>query len=211
VSYRGDAMEGSRPGVKPRAITKLRWAAALTLACIFVLHAACASLASRWYYTARYASESRTLGERLDLCRRAHALYLWNHLLAAWAARQAYYAGDAVPAVEAARWSEIAFHLNPLSGDAAHVRAEVLARTSPAAAIALWEGAPVRAALVVDEPSRTPCPTTLYRDLFAVFGESTPLYQLEWVPRAARRRRDGLTGLGDFGDLERVLARTVAR
>jgi hypothetical protein len=78
-------------------------------------------------------------------------------------------------------------------------------------AIALWEGAPVRAALVVDESSTSSCPTTLYRDLFDVFGESTPLYQLEWIPRAARRRRDGLTGLGDFGDLERLLARTVAR
>lgn len=78
-------------------------------------------------------------------------------------------------------------------------------------AIALWEGAPVRAALVVDESSTPSCPTTLYRDLFAVFGESTPLYQLEWVPRAVRRRRDGLTGLGDFGDLERLLARSVAR
>jgi hypothetical protein len=78
-------------------------------------------------------------------------------------------------------------------------------------AIALWEGAPVRAALVVDESSTSSCPTTLYRDLFAVLGESTPLYQLEWVPRAVRRRRDGLTGLGDFGDLERLLARSVAR
>jgi hypothetical protein len=78
-------------------------------------------------------------------------------------------------------------------------------------AIALWEGAPVRAALVVDESSTSSSPTTLYRDLFDVFGESTPLYQLEWIPRAVRRRRDGLTGLGDFADLERVLARSVAR
>lgn len=78
-------------------------------------------------------------------------------------------------------------------------------------AIALWEGASVRAALVVDESSTSSCQTTLYRDLFDVFGESTPLYQLEWIPRAVRRRRDGLTGLGDFGDLERLLARSVAR
>jgi hypothetical protein len=55
--------------------------------------------------------------------------------------------------------------------------------------------------------------TSLYRDTFALFGEQTPLYGLEWVPRAraVRRRRDGLTGLGDFADLERLLARTVAR
>ena len=78
-------------------------------------------------------------------------------------------------------------------------------------AIALWEGVPVRAALVVDESSSPSCPTTLYRDLFAVFGESTPLYELEWIPRAVRRRKDGLRGLGDFSDLERLLARSVAR
>lgn len=78
-------------------------------------------------------------------------------------------------------------------------------------ALALWEGAPVRAALVVDESSTSSCPTTLYRDLFEVFGESTPLYQLEWVPRAVPRRRNGLTGLGDFGDLERLLTRCIAR
>ncbi len=80
-------------------------------------------------------------------------------------------------------------------------------------AIALWEGSPVRAALAVDDSSPNSSPTTLYRDLFDVFGDSTPLYRLEWVPLAAarRRRRDGLTGLGDFGDLERLLARTVAR
>lgn len=78
-------------------------------------------------------------------------------------------------------------------------------------AIALWEGSRVRAALVVDESSSPSCPTTIYRDLFAVFGESTPLYELEWIPRAVRRRKDGLSGLGDFSDLERLLARSVAR
>lgn len=78
-------------------------------------------------------------------------------------------------------------------------------------AIALWEGQPVRAALAVDESSTSSYPTTLYQDLFEVFGERTPLYRLEWVSRVARRRRDGLTGMGEFGDLERLLARTVAR
>jgi len=80
-------------------------------------------------------------------------------------------------------------------------------------AVALWEGAPVRAALVVDDGLMPSPSTSLYRDTFALFGEQTPLYRLEWVPqsKAARRRRDGLTGLGDFGDLERLLARSVAR
>jgi hypothetical protein len=78
-------------------------------------------------------------------------------------------------------------------------------------AVALWEGLPVRAALVVDDGSPTSS-TTLYRDTFSMFGDQTPLYSLEWIPRrAARRRRDELTGMGDFDDLERLLTRTVAR
>jgi hypothetical protein len=80
-------------------------------------------------------------------------------------------------------------------------------------AIALWEGLPVRAALVVDDMSTDTPSTSLYRDTFAVFGDETPLYRLEWVPRSssARRRRDGLSGMGEFTDLERLLARAVAR
>lgn len=74
-------------------------------------------------------------------------------------------------------------------------------------ALALWEGLPVRAALVADESSTRACPTTL----FDVFGEDSALYRLQWIPRAGRRRRDDLTGLGAFADLERLLARSVAR
>ncbi|MBI2396042.1 MAG: hypothetical protein HYV09_41145 [Deltaproteobacteria bacterium] len=78
-------------------------------------------------------------------------------------------------------------------------------------ALALWEGVQVRAALVVDDGS-TSSSTTLYRDTFSMFGEQTPLYSLEWVPRrAVRRRRDELAGMHEFADLERMLARTVAR
>lgn len=80
-------------------------------------------------------------------------------------------------------------------------------------AVALWEGVPVRAALVVDDTSTPSTSTSLYRDTFAIFGDETPLYRLEWVPRSAgvRRRRDALTGMGEFADLERLLARSVAR
>ena len=69
-------------------------------------------------------------------------------------------------------------------------------------AIALWEGRPVRAALVVDDSSTDTPSTSLYRDTFAVFGDETPLHRLEWVPRSsgARRRRDGLGGMGEFTD-----------
>lgn len=76
--------------------------------------------------------------------------------------------------------------------------------------LALWEGAPVRAALVADDTS-TSSSTTLFRDNFATFGEETPLWRLEWIPRAGHRRRDRVGGMGAFGDLERLLVRSVAR
>jgi hypothetical protein len=80
-------------------------------------------------------------------------------------------------------------------------------------ALALWEGTKVRAALVADESSTTSSPTTLYHDTFAIYGDETSLYDLEWVSRvpARRRRRDALSGMGSFRDLERLLSATVAR
>ena len=61
--------------------------------------------------------------------------------------------------------------------------------TSLFEALALWEGRPVRAVLVADESSTRSCPTTLYRDMFDIFGERTALYELQWVSRAGPRRR----------------------
>ena len=79
-------------------------------------------------------------------------------------------------------------------------------------ALALWEGRPVRAVLVADESSTRSCPTTLYRDTFAIFGERTALYEFEWVSHVpGRRRRDALSGMGNFSELERLLIYSVAR
>jgi hypothetical protein len=77
-------------------------------------------------------------------------------------------------------------------------------------AVALWQGLPVRAALVVgDSVSTTAEP--LVRDLFPDFGPN-PLYQLDFVPRLQRPRvRDGLSGMGAFGDLRQLLIFEVAR
>lgn len=80
-------------------------------------------------------------------------------------------------------------------------------------ALSLWEGLPVRAALAVDDSSMPSTTTSLYNDTFAMFGEQTPLYSFQWVQRAevVRRRRDCIGGMGDFDDLKRLLARSVAR
>jgi hypothetical protein len=76
-------------------------------------------------------------------------------------------------------------------------------------ALALWQGAPVRAALAVGDEEPW-CDMERYVG-FADFGE-TPLYSLDVVSRLRRpRRRDGLGGLGDFRDMRQLLLFEVAR
>jgi hypothetical protein len=79
-------------------------------------------------------------------------------------------------------------------------------------AIALWQGVPVRAALVVEScPRRTGgSESSLYRDAFPDFGSA--LYSLEYV-EALRppRHRDAITGMGSFGDLRQLLLFEVSR
>ena len=69
-------------------------------------------------------------------------------------------------------------------------------------AIALWQGAIVRAALVVgDGDGSSPAPFA--RDAFGVGGA---LYSLEYVAALRPpRRADGIPGMGPFGDLRQLL------
>lgn len=84
-------------------------------------------------------------------------------------------------------------------------------------ALALWEGTLVRAAVVVDESSTSSCPMMLYRDAFA-FSDSTPLYRIEWIPRAVPHRSDSEDGntsdemaSEQFDDLQHLLSQCVIR
>jgi len=77
-------------------------------------------------------------------------------------------------------------------------------------AIALWEGLPVRAALAADDEP-TSCASSLCRDPRLERGID-PLFSVDWVPVAGRRRRrPGIAGMGRFHDLERLLIGEVAR
>lgn len=76
-------------------------------------------------------------------------------------------------------------------------------------AIALWQGRPVRAALVADGSSAS-SGTSLYRDSFPDFGSS--LYTLEYVEALRKpHTRDRLSGMGRFGDLRQLLLFKAAR
>ena len=71
-------------------------------------------------------------------------------------------------------------------------------------ALAMWQGRPVRAVLVVDD-SGGPCESNLSRDAFPDFGNGLH-YTLEYVSTLRPpRRRDGITGMGDFRDLRQLL------
>ena len=76
-------------------------------------------------------------------------------------------------------------------------------------ALALWQGVPVRAALVVDAEDRSST-TRLQLDAWAGVA-GAPLYELELAPRRRPRGRDRLDGLGEFHDLRQLLMFEVAR
>ncbi len=76
-------------------------------------------------------------------------------------------------------------------------------------AVALWQGRPVRAALVAD-PSDASCGTSLFRDCLPDFEGA--LYTLDYVEALRRpRRRDDISGMGRFEDLRQLLLFEVAR
>ncbi len=72
-------------------------------------------------------------------------------------------------------------------------------------ALALWEGATVRAVLVAGTGADS-CDTTLFRECFADFGRP-PLYELAYTSSPDRERPPrGRDPLGSFADLRRLLA-----
>lgn len=92
-----------------------------------------------------------------------------------------------------------------LRGEPAHPRA----LATFLEAIALWQGAPVRAVLCADEKGPS-SDSTLFR---AAWDEGGALYSINWVPGLGHRSRrpQGVRGVGDFRDLERTLVWEAAR
>ena len=77
-------------------------------------------------------------------------------------------------------------------------------------AIALWQGRPVRAALVADAPGGL-SESGICRDYFPDFGDGMH-YTLEYVSvLRPPRRRDGLGGMGEFRDLRQMLLFELSR
>lgn len=76
-------------------------------------------------------------------------------------------------------------------------------------AVALWQGAQVRAALCASEKDGG-SDTSIYREAFTDGGG--PLYTLDWVPGPLERRRHrDVRGVGAFADLRQLVLFEVAR
>ena len=77
-------------------------------------------------------------------------------------------------------------------------------------ALALWQGMPVRAVVVADDPGGSSI-TRLKLD--CMLGElvTDPLYKLEFVAGHKRRHRDVLDAMGAFHDLRQLTMFEVAR
>lgn len=78
-------------------------------------------------------------------------------------------------------------------------------------ALALWQQQQVHAVLVADAGAGS-CVTSLCPDLAAEHAR-TPLYTLDVVAGRRRppRRRDGVSGMGEFRDLRQLMLFEVAR
>lgn len=76
-------------------------------------------------------------------------------------------------------------------------------------ALALWQGTPVRAALIVDDPESSSA-TRLGLDSWTGLA-GPPLYEVEFVPRRKPHHRDALDGMGAFHDLRQLTMFEVAR
>ena len=76
-------------------------------------------------------------------------------------------------------------------------------------ALAMWQGQPVRAALVVDDEGGSSATRRCLDALVDVGG--APLYSLEFVHGRKRHHRDPVDGLGRFHDLRQLLLFEVAR
>jgi hypothetical protein len=76
-------------------------------------------------------------------------------------------------------------------------------------ALAMWEGAEVRAVVVVDGQDGSSA-IRLKLDWLAEF-EDGPLYKLEFVDGRKRRHHDPLDGVGPFHDLRQLVMFEVAR
>jgi len=75
-------------------------------------------------------------------------------------------------------------------------------------ALAMWEGMPIRAAIVAD--GKDGSSATRLRLNFVEFSGG-PLYELDFVGGHKRHHRDRLDGLGRFHDLRQLLLFEVAR
>lgn len=77
-------------------------------------------------------------------------------------------------------------------------------------ALALWQGRPVRAVVVVDDRDVSSI-TRLKLDCMLTDRGTDPLYKLELVPGHKRRHRDVLDAMGAFHDLRQLTMFEVAR
>lgn len=103
------------------------------------VHAVRAGVSEFLYRSARYG-EHRDAPARIEtICRRAHALYPYNYYTCVWAGKTAFYRQEGADARASAEfWVQAGRRLNPHNGELTHLKAELLAGSSPREALALW-------------------------------------------------------------------------
>jgi hypothetical protein len=131
---------------------KTNWLKGVILALLIfsilgMVHSVRALVAQSLYHYGRYGMGSKESPARIaELCSTAHKLYPYNYNFCVWAGKQAFYGrqeADDVGAVElliqARRWGDAAYAMNPRNSEAVHLKTEALSIDSLDEAISLWE------------------------------------------------------------------------
>lgn len=119
--------------------------AALALA--GTLYGLAAAVGETCYFQSRYGCARGDLARTLAWSRTAAACYPFDYYVSIWAGKQAFHGRHdaATPAerdsrVEAATyWARRGYGLNPYNSESVQLWADVLALSSPSAALAVWE------------------------------------------------------------------------
>lgn len=119
--------------------------AALALA--GMLYGLAASVGEFCYFQSRYGRGRDDLDRTLAWSRAAAACYPFDYYVSIWAGKQAFHGRHAAPSpaataarlAAATRWAERGYRLNPYNSETVQLWADVLALSSPRAALDVWE------------------------------------------------------------------------
>lgn len=178
----------------------------LVLSLAGVIHATRASIAARLSRNAQLATPPVEVGQVLEWCRRAYALYPWNYYFSIFTAEAAYYQADRVRGDareerlrQARVWCDRGLVQNKYKSQLRRLKTRFLWEESPAQAIAYW-------AAYTDWHFWEPYNHATLAELYARNGDIDQAEQeLKWVERDPAYERVRKTVLAEKKSWDNIM------